>query len=274
MPLSLTISAWTSALFRAGTFFRSIGKEQKVLRKPSQVHIEKSLKRRDENKNIHKTSPEKMGSIQVEILPNTILLHFDEYVSIGVLLSDLEQTTGSIFTQIQPSSRSLFEIRLCFGERLLHPSLLRLVRSYVQEKTGVQVRGLSCSKDSMKRILSASIGLAIHESRAKSLIVHQTFRSGMMYSVDGELLIYGDVHDGAHIQATGSITIMGVLSGTAHAGSSGNRKAKIFASSMEHPKLWIDTHFVKEENIQHKRGYSVVQLSFDSNNNHITMGGT
>ena len=80
-------------------------------------------------------------------------------------MSDLEQTTSSISTQIQPSSRSLFEIRLCFGERLLHPSLLRIVRSYVQEKTGVQVRGLSCSKDSMKRILSASIGLDIHESK-------------------------------------------------------------------------------------------------------------
>ena len=274
MPFSLTISTWTSALLRAGAFFRSIEKKQKIEERSSYVRFEKPSKDSLQNKSTQTVSPEKMRSIQVEILPNTILLHFDEFVSIGVLLSDLEQTTSSISTQIQPSSRSLFEIRLCFGERLLHPSLLRLVRSYVQEKTGVQVRGLSCSKDSMKRILSACIGLNIHESKEKSLIVHQTFRSGMMYSVDGELLIYGDVHEGAHIQATGSITIMGVLSGTAHAGASGNIKAKIFASSMEMPKLWIDTNFITEEHIQHKRGYSVVQLVTEAKNNHITMGGT
>lgn len=274
MPISLTLSAWTNTLFRARTYFRSANTEKKSTIERSKVRFDKDLNRKNDDTELQKSSPQKMRSIQVEILPNTILLHFDSFVSIGVLLSDLEQTTYSISNQIQASSRSLFEIRLCFGERLLHPSFLRLVRSYVQEQTGIQVRGLSCSKDSMQRILSASIGLDIHESKAKSLIVHQTFRSGMMYSVDGELLIYGDVHEGAHIQATGSITIMGVLSGTAHAGSTGNQEAKIFASSMDYPKLWIDTQFVHEEQIQHKRGYSVAKLSTNLNNNHVTMGGT
>lgn len=272
MSLALTISAWTNALFRSRMFFRSVNTEKKSLFERSQTRVRPSMPRQVEHKP-QRVSPEKMRSVQVEILPNTILLHFDEFVSIGVLLSDLEQTTRSISTQIQVSSRSLFEIRLCFGERLLHPSFLRLVRSYVQEQTQIEVRGLSCSKESMKRILSASIGLNIHETKAKSLIVHQTFRSGMMYSVEGELLVYGDVHEGAHIQATGSITIMGVLSGTAHAGSKGNKEAKIFASSMEHPRLWIDTQFVKKEEIQHKRGYSVAKLK-PLFQNHVTMGGT
>ena len=273
MPLSLPFSAWTSA-FRSLTFIRTAISQQKTTRERSKKHDGSSITTAPARQEKHTSSPEKMRSVQVEILPNTILLHFDSFVSIGVLLSDLEQTTCSISTQIQPASRSLFEIRLCFGERLLHPSFLRLVRTYVQEQTDIQVRGLSCSKDSMKRILSASIGLDIHESKAKSLIVHQTFRSGMMYSVDGELLVYGDIHKGAHIQATGSITIMGVLSGTAHAGATGNQEAKIFASSMDYPKLWIDTQFVREEQIQHKRGYSVAKLSTNLKNNHITMGGT
>lgn len=268
MPISLTISSWTNALFR------SVNTERKEMLERHRTQVDTSTKRLPVHKEQRTSSPQKMRSIQVEILPNTILLHFDAFVSMGVLLSDLEQTTSSIFSQIQPSSRSLFEIRLCFGERLLHPSFLRLVRSYVQDQSGIQVRGLSCSKDSMKRILSASIGLDIHESKAKSLIVHQTFRSGMMYSVDGELLVYGDVHKGAHIQATGSITIMGVLSGTAHAGATGNQEAKIFASSMDEPKLWIDTQFVKENQIQHKRGYSVAKLSTHINNDHVTVGGT
>jgi septum site-determining protein MinC len=216
---------------------------------------------RDRKTDSVERSPSPLGKIQIEMRPKSILLHFDADVSLSILLEDLQRVSSSLKEQIRPRARSLFHVRLCFGTRLLHPSFLRLVRIYIQEETDLCVRGLSCSKEAMKTLLSASTGMDVSETAGKSLIVHQTFRSGMMYSVDGELLIYGDVHEGAHVQASGSITVMGVLSGMAHAGASGNRKSSIFASSMEHPVLWVDSQLVSVEQITHKRGYSVATLS-------------
>jgi septum formation inhibitor MinC len=74
------------------------------------------------------------------------------------------------------------------------------------------------------------------------------------------------------VQATGSITIMGVLSGTAHAGCSGNSNAQIFASTMEQPLLWINSTHVENQQIVHKRGYSVASLQKKSQANKYTMG--
>lgn len=268
MPLSLTLPSWTVSFFRHRLLFRSSVTKQKTTLVYNKGPSPKKQKLPRLGRS-RRMTPEEMKSIQIEMCSNAILLHFDAQVSIKTLLTDLEQVTASLCVQIRPSARSLFGIRLCFGERLLHPSFLRLVRRYIHEQTGLLVRGLSCSKDSMKQILRASIGLDIHENKEKSQIVHQTFRSGMMYSVEGELLVYGDVHEGAHIQSTGSITIMGVLSGTAHAGATGNRTSKIFASSMDTPSLWIDAQMITEKQVEHKRGYSVAQLK-----QQFTMGGT
>jgi septum site-determining protein MinC len=264
MPITLAFFNWShSLLFKSRILLRGfVGSSDGSKPVAQRKIVVQNNSRRKESSNIERIhSPSPLGKIQIEMRPKSILLHFDAHVSLSVLLEDLQRVSSALKEQIGPKARSLFVVRLCFGSRMLHPSFLRLVRTYIQNETKLQVRGLSCSKEAMKNLLSASTGLDVQETSGKSLIVHQTFRSGMMYSVEGELLIYGDVHEGAHVQATGSITVMGVLDGMAHAGSSGNRQASIFASSMENPVLWIDSELLSSDQIKHKRGYSVAALS-------------
>jgi|GEM_PF-4697911 len=274
MPFPLAISTRSIAfLLQTISFFRSFTGSSSA---SSSHRLLKQLSKEKEPVNI--PSPEKTDQpalsnmVQIEMRPNVVLLHFDAFASIGILLDDLQSVVQALQEQIRPKARSLFHIRLCFASRIIHPSFLRLVRSYIEEETHLKVRGISCSKEAMQCILRAATGLDIHEAEAKSQIMHQTFRSGMMYSVEGELLIYGDVHEGAQVQATGSITVMGVLAGMAHAGCSGDRKARIYASSMMNPKLWIDAKLLSADAIENKRGYSVASLPINKEIN-SSIGG-
>ena len=262
MPFPLAISApTTSFLYQALTALRTLVDSYNPVHLIKQVSAlpatEKSLKL-DE---LEPSQPHLSNMVQIEMRPNVVLLHFDPYASIATLLDDVLPVVETLKEQIRPQARSLFHLRLCFASRTLHPSFLRLVRTYIEQETDIKVRSIACSKDSMRCILRAATGLDIHEAEAKSQIMHQTFRAGMSYSVEGDLLVYGDVHEGAQIQATGSITVMGVLSGKAHAGCTGDKQARIFASSMNEPKLWVDSHLLQAEQMEHKRGYSVASLS-------------
>src|SRR5699024_8046262 len=49
----------------------------------------------------------------------------------------------------------------------------------------------------------------------------RTIRSGQVLSVNGDLLLVGNVNPGGTIKATGSIYVIGKMLGIAHAGSEG-----------------------------------------------------
>ena len=69
--------------------------------------------------------------------------------------------------------------------------------------------------------------------------IKQTIRSGQVISYEGNIVIIGDCHPGCEISAFGDITVWGVLSGIAHAGSGGNQKAKVRALKMNAIQLRI-----------------------------------
>ncbi|NLF83671.1 MAG: septum site-determining protein MinC, partial [Candidatus Gastranaerophilales bacterium] len=54
-------------------------------------------------------------------------------------------------------------------------------------------------------------------------------RSGQKIEFDGNIVLIGDCNAGSEIVASGDIIIWGVLSGIAHAGNRGNKKACIRA---------------------------------------------
>lgn len=68
-----------------------------------------------------------------------------------------------------------------------------------------------------------------------------TVRGGMCIRSDGDLTVVGDVHIGARLVADGSITVLGVLAGTAWAGQKGNAKARIAAWQLRATELRIAT---------------------------------
>ncbi len=73
----------------------------------------------------------------------------------------------------------------------------------------------------------------------QTIYVNQTLRSGQVLEFDGNIVIIGDCHPGSEIKAAGDITVWGVLGSIAHAGSKGNRDAKIRALKMNAVQLRI-----------------------------------
>lgn len=71
------------------------------------------------------------------------------------------------------------------------------------------------------------------------MIVRNTCRSGVRIVSPSDCLILGDVNPGAEIVALGDVVVFGSLRGIAHAGSGGNRSARIWALSIEPSQIRI-----------------------------------
>ena len=83
-----------------------------------------------------------------------------------------------------------------------------------------------------------------------TLYIQRTLRSGQSITSEGNIVIIGDANPGSEIIAKGDITIWGILGGIAHAGSAGNRYAKIRALKMNAIQLRIaDTFARRPDNI-------------------------
>lgn len=70
---------------------------------------------------------------------------------------------------------------------------------------------------------------------AKSVFVSHTLRSGQRVECEGDVVVLGDVNDGAEVIAGGSIAVMGALRGLAHAGATG-RSDVVVAANILGPK--------------------------------------
>jgi septum site-determining protein MinC len=80
------------------------------------------------------------------------------------------------------------------------------------------------------------------EKRAKEQLVsvNRVIRSGQILSIQGNLLLIGDVNPGGTVTATGNIYVLGALRGIACAGiKENNPKSVIAASIMEPTQLRI-----------------------------------
>ena len=79
-----------------------------------------------------------------------------------------------------------------------------------------------------------------------TMYVKHTLRSGQVINYEGNVVIIGDCHTGSEVHATGDITVWGVLSGIAHAGSMGNARAKIRALKMNAIQLRIADSYARK----------------------------
>ncbi len=83
-----------------------------------------------------------------------------------------------------------------------------------------------------------------------SLLVESPIRSGQaVFHPDGDVTVLGSVGSGAEVIAGGSIHIYGTLRGRAMAGTSGNRKARIFCTHLEAELLAIDGYYRTAEDL-------------------------
>lgn len=71
------------------------------------------------------------------------------------------------------------------------------------------------------------------QSGCKALMLPRSLRSGQKVEADGDVIVFGNVNDGAEVYAGGHICVWGRLQGLAHAGCTGDEKARIAALSLE-----------------------------------------
>ena len=72
--------------------------------------------------------------------------------------------------------------------------------------------------------------------------------------------MYGDVHSGARIEATGNITVFGEVYGHLHAGILGDRTVSIYALGFHSSSVQIAQELLEKEHFIQERRYSVARL--------------
>ncbi len=97
-----------------------------------------------------------------------------------------------------------------------------------------------------------------------SLLVESPVRSGQaIFHPDGDVTVVGSVASGAEVIAGGSIHIYGILRGRAMAGTSGNRKARIFCTRLEAELLAIDGFYRTAEDLDAEPRNKPIQAWLD-----------
>lgn len=74
---------------------------------------------------------------------------------------------------------------------------------------------------------------------AKSIFISHTLRSGQRVECEGDVVVLGDVNDGAEVIAGGSIAVMGAIRGLVHAGATGRNDVVVAAIALKPKQLRI-----------------------------------
>ena len=78
-------------------------------------------------------------------------------------------------------------------------------------------------------------------ARSALKIVTTPLRSGQSLFHEGDVLMLGNLHSGAEINATGSIIVLGSLLGQVHAGCAGDNSASVVTMSYQTNQMRIGT---------------------------------
>ncbi len=115
----------------------------------------------------------------------------------------------------------------------------------IDKETLKQIEKLLEEKDvkSIKTMNVESVNTKKPTNVSRLLIVNKNLRSGQSIEHNGDVLILGDVNEGAEVIAAGNIVVMGVLRGYAHAGAIGDDSSVVVAKKMMPQQLRIG-HYI------------------------------
>jgi len=105
-------------------------------------------------------------------------------------------------------------------------------------------------------------------SQQMAMIVEGPIRSGVqIYAKDRDLIVFGQVSEGAEIMADGHVMIYGRVRGRIAAGVSGRHDAEIFCQTFEPELLSIAGIYVGYEQIPEGFWSATVRIRLDSSSN-------
>ncbi|GHV50599.1 putative septum site-determining protein MinC [Synergistales bacterium] len=137
---------------------------------------------------------------------------------------------------------------LDFGGRHLSEELIfTALREFVWP-SGVYIAAW-ITYDTASQEMLKKMGLATTEPTVSSaqggsradgtLFLRRNLRSGQRVEHNGDVIIIGHVNETAEVAATGSVIVLGKLSGLVHAGCDGNNERRIITRSLEATQLRI-----------------------------------
>ncbi|MFP3159303.1 MAG: septum site-determining protein MinC [Hydrogenobaculum sp.] len=109
---------------------------------------------------------------------------------------------------------------------------LKQIEKLLEEKNVKSIKTMSVQTVSAQKPTNVS----------RLLIVNKNLRSGQTVEHSGDVLILGDVNEGAEVIAAGNIVVMGTLRGYAHAGAIGDDSSVVVARKMIPQQLRIGHH--------------------------------
>jgi len=109
---------------------------------------------------------------------------------------------------------------------------LKQIEKLLEEKNVKSIKTMSVQTVSTQKPTNVS----------RLLIVNKNLRSGQTVEHSGDVLILGDVNEGAEVIAAGNIVVMGTLRGYAHAGAIGDDSSVVVAKKMIPQQLRIGHH--------------------------------
>lgn len=114
----------------------------------------------------------------------------------------------------------------------------------IDKETLKQIEKLLEEKDvkSIKTMSVQTVSAQKPTNVTRLLIVNKNLRSGQTVEHSGDVLILGDVNEGAEVVAAGNIVVMGALRGYAHAGAIGDDSSVVVAKKMIPQQLRIGHH--------------------------------
>jgi len=128
---------------------------------------------------------------------------------------------------------------------------LKQIEKLLEEKNVKSIKTMSVQTVSAQKPTNVS----------RLLIVNKNLRSGQTVEHRGDVLILGDVNEGAEVVAAGNIVVMGTLRGYAHAGAIGDDSSVVVAKKMIPQQLRIGHHIaIRGEDEEEPQGAEIAKV--------------
>lgn len=202
-------------------------------------------------------------NVQMKGTKEGLVLYLDDQCSYDDLKKDLNERLAEKIPITDHSH--LIPVKLHIGNRFLTDEQIEEISQIVEHKQRLIIESIQSNVVSKEEA---------EKMRAENSIVSiaRIVRSGQVIEVPGDLLLIGDVNPGGKVVAGGSIFIMGVLKGIAHAGCYGDTNAIISASIMMPTQIRIHEYIWKApDEVEENRERKYVECAYISDNNEIVI---
>jgi septum site-determining protein MinC len=210
--------------------------------------VEERMESPQPSSSTDEASPMLLAEVWLE--DESVWVRLDDSAPLEAVLEDLRQAIRVSRSVI----RRMF-VKVDIGNRVPERNVVRQVKHILSEERGLTLLGMRCSDGALRAYATHDLRIQLEtgsetgDDENAPVVLQRTLRSGQALRVEGDLILYGDVNAGAIVEAGGSVTVIGALRGTVHAGCLGNRCARIMAIRMKPTQLRIGDCIASAESL-------------------------